>query len=84
MNEDPGSERNSILTLKAFANSSLGFALKPWVLEVLKKDVRNSEGVAKAWIATQLFQSCVSGNGMTFPRVAKAQPRAGISERFQR
>jgi predicted RNA polymerase sigma factor len=35
-------------------------------------------------MATQLFQSCVFENESMFPRVAKAQPWAGISERFQR
>ena len=48
--------------------------------------VRYPEGVARfRWLtnATQLLQSCTFEK-TSFPRVAKAQPWAGISERFQR
>jgi hypothetical protein len=36
------------LTLKALANSSPGFALKPWVQKSFQKTLRNSKGVATA------------------------------------
>ena len=36
------------ITLKAFASSSPGFALKPWVQKTRKRFLRNSEGVANA------------------------------------
>ena len=41
-------------------------------------------GLAIRRTATQPFQGFVFKNIQFFPRVAKAQPRAEISERFQR
>ena len=72
------------ITLKALANFSPGFALKPWVENALREIVRNPEGVARSINAAQLLQSCAFEKSDPFPRVAKAQPWAGIGERFQR
>jgi hypothetical protein len=42
-------------------------------------------GIAIRWTATQPFQGCVFKTfGCVFPRVARTQPWAEISERFQR
>ena len=73
-----------LLTLKALANFSPGFALKPWVKngpEIL----RNSEGVAtvRLRIPTQLLQSCVFENQACSPGF-QSKPWAEISQRFQR
>ena len=77
-------------TLKAFANLSPGFALKPWVKKA-HLFRRNSEGVATGLRfggrrRNPDFVGVASSKtfGCVFPRVAKAQPRAEISERFQR
>ena len=60
------------ITLKALANFSPGFALKSWVKEAAHEIRDSADG-------TQPFQG-----SMRFPRVAKAQPWAEISERLQR
>jgi hypothetical protein len=51
--------------------------------------VRNREGVARLSRLTSRRRNsfrvaAFARNGMSFPRVAKAQPWAGIGERFQR
>jgi hypothetical protein len=49
--------------------------------------VRNPEGVARLAVNKRRrnsYRVAPSRNGMRFPRVAKAQPWAGIGERFQR
>src|SRR6266850_4411844 len=75
------------ITLKAFANSSPGFALKPWVQKTRKrflatlKELRLLSGRESR---RNSFRVASSKNECIFPRVAKAQPWAGISERFQR
>jgi len=76
------------LTLKAFANSSPGFALKPWVKSA-HLFRRNSEGVATGVAnrrtATQPFQGCVFKNTrMRFSQGCQSKLWARISERFQR
>ncbi len=75
------------ITLKAFANSSPGFALKPWG-ESADLFSCNSEGVATALRLTngaatpsELRLQKIEVRG---PRVAKARPWAGTSQRFQR
>ena len=55
-----GVSKNRV-TLKALANVSPGFALKPWVQKCPEEIVRNPEGVARfcgEQTPTQLFQSC--------------------------
>jgi hypothetical protein len=76
-------------TLKAFANSSPGFALKPWVkrghiyfvatLKELRRHCDSADGDA-----TLSGLRLQKHSDAFFPRVAKAQPWAEISERFQR
>jgi hypothetical protein len=51
------------VTLKALANVSPGFALKPWVQKSEKKLFATLKG---------LRGRQTSGNGMRFPRVAKS------------
>jgi hypothetical protein len=41
-----GASKNRV-TLKALANFSPGFALKPWVQKMPEEIVRNPEGVAR-------------------------------------
>jgi hypothetical protein len=75
------------LTLKALANSSPGFALKPWVQNAAidfiatLKELRLLCGLRTA---TQPFQGCVFKKlGMRSPGF-QSKPWAGICERFQR
>jgi hypothetical protein len=63
------------VTLKALANSSPGFALKPWETQSLK-GLRTSQ--------SQPFQSCEEFLLTTMTQGCEAQPWAGIRERFQR
>ena len=71
-------------TLKALANFSPGFALKPWV-EKLSIDSRNSEGVARicgSRTATQLLQSCVCDTESMFPGLPKRNPGLELANAF--
>ncbi|HET9787478.1 MAG TPA: hypothetical protein VFP47_10110, partial [Pyrinomonadaceae bacterium] len=63
------------LTPKALANSSPGFALKPWGLRCTFV-CRNSEGVERlfGYRAATLSGFASSVNGARVPRVAKVQP----------
>jgi hypothetical protein len=75
------------VTLKALANISPGFALKPWVQKYpgrLFATLTGLRGSAVNKRRRNSFRVAPSRNGMRFPRVAKAQPWAGIGERFQR
>jgi hypothetical protein len=75
------------LTLKALANVSPGFALKPWVQTKpgrLFATLKGLRGFAVNKRLRNSFRVGPSRNGIRFPRVAKAQPWAGIGERFQR
>ena len=75
------------VTLKALANVSPGFALKPWVQKCpgrLFATLKGLRGFAVNKRRRNSFRVAPSRNGMRFPRVAKAQPWAGIGERFQR
>jgi len=87
-------------TLKALATYSPGrgpraasphgvevFALKPWVNVAGHRSFATLKGlrsVVNRRTATQPLQGCEESLVAFIPRVAKAQPCAGISERFQR
>jgi hypothetical protein len=88
------------VTLKALANVSpsrgprasssrgLGaFALKPWVLKCQRRLFATLKGL-RGFVVNKRrrnsFRVAPSRNEMRFPRVGKAQPWAGIGERFQR
>jgi hypothetical protein len=71
-------------TLKAAANSSPGFALKPWV-ENESLDARNSERVASVFVArraTQLFQSCIFETESMFPGLPERNPGLAFANAF--
>jgi hypothetical protein len=74
-------------TLKALANFSPGL-LQPWVIDIKNKSFATLKGLRRLFrfqTATQPFQGCVFHLiGSVIPRVAKAQPWAKVSERFQR
>jgi hypothetical protein len=77
------------VTLKALANVSPGFAPKPWVQKCPRRlfaTLRGLRGFAvnKRRRNPDFCRGCAFENEMRVPRVAKAQPRAGIGERFQR
>jgi hypothetical protein len=74
------------VTLKALANVSPGFALKPWVQKREEIVCNPERGCSALRYQRQRnsFKVAPSRNGIRFPRVAKAQPWAGIGERFQR
>jgi hypothetical protein len=78
---------NNGVTLKAFANVSPGFALKPWVQKWPRRLFATLKGL-RGFVVNKRrrnsFRVAPSRNEMRFPRVAKAQPWAGIGERFQR
>ena len=94
-----GASKNRV-TLKALANASPGrgphagsprgvkvFALKPWVQKcprTLFATPKGLRGFAVNECRRNSFGVAPSRNEMSFPRVAKAQPWAGIGERFQR
>lgn len=81
-----GARKNRV-TLKALANVSPGFALKPWVQKCsgrLFATLKGLRGFAVNKRRRNSFRVASSRNGMRFPRVATAQPWAGISQRFQR
>jgi hypothetical protein len=73
------------LTLKAFANSSPGLALKPWG-QWVRLFGRYSEGVAtvlRSGMTTLLFQSyVVPGTALRQPRVAKRNPGLELANAF--
>jgi hypothetical protein len=81
-----GASKNG-LTLKALANVSPGFALKPWVQKCLRRFFATLKGL-RGFVVNKRrrnsFRVAPSRNEMRFPRVGKAQPWAGIGERFQR
>ena len=75
------------VTLKALANVSPGFALKPWA----QKCTRRLFATLKGLLGLRLTNTGATPSELrlrevrcVFPRVAKAQPWAGIGERFQR
>jgi hypothetical protein len=75
------------LTLKALANFSPGFALKPWVHDLPRKFFATLKELRQA--LDLRGDATLSGLRLTntvllLPRVARAQPWADISERFQR
>jgi len=75
------------VTLKALANVSPGFALKPWVQKCPRRlfaTLKGLRGFAVNKRRRNSFRVALSRNEVRFPRVAKAQPWAGIGERFQR
>jgi len=76
------------VTLKALASFSPGFALKPWVQKCPRRLPATLEGLRGFWVnerlRTSFFRVAPSRNELHLPRVAKAQPWAGIGERFQR
>jgi hypothetical protein len=81
-----GASKNRV-TLKALANVSPGFALKPWVQKFTRRLFANLKGLRGFAVNKRRrnsFRVAPSRNEMRFPRVAKAQPWAGIGERFQR
>ena len=72
-------------TLKAFANSSPGFALKPWVAEMQQEFPRNSEGVANAlpWACgdatpSELFLETIG----IYPGLPKPNPGLELANAF--
>ena len=71
-----GNEVRAFSTLKALANSSPGFVLKPWVQKCRKRCFATLKELRLlcGWrTATQLLQSCVFGTfDMRVPRVAKS------------
>ena len=73
------------ITLKALANSSPGFALKPWVKES-EEILRNSEGVA----TVLLGRRDATPSELRVRKLERIlpgfqnKPWAGISQRFQR
>jgi hypothetical protein len=72
------------ITLKAFANFSPGFALKPWVKKSLRI-LRNSEGVAKP--ASRNEGATVSGLRLSwvyqrFPGLPKRNPGLELANAF--
>ena len=73
------------LTLKALANSSPGFALKPRV-KIHVSFVATLKELRRVFVYLDATLSGFVSSVMrhVFRRVAKAQPWAGISERFQR
>jgi len=82
-----GASKNGV-TLKALANVSPRFALKPWVQKCLRRLFATLKGLRGFLCVTNAgrnsFRVAPSKNEMRFPRVTKAQPWAGIGERFQR
>src|SRR6267142_465519 len=75
------------ITLKALANVSPGFALKPWVQKCPRRlfaTLKGLRGFPVSKHRRNSFRVAPSRNEMTVPRVTKAQPWAGIGERFQR
>jgi len=80
-----GESENSV-TLKALANISPGFALKPWVQKCPRRFFATLKGLRFGVNKRRRnsFRVAPSRNQMRLPRVAKAQPWAGIGERFQR
>ena len=73
-------------TPKVFANSSPGLALKPWG-KAADLFGRDSEGVATV-LELATTNATPSGlrllsTGTPFPRVAKAQPWAGVGEHLR-
>ena len=75
-------------TLKALANFSPGFALKPWVIVVGNKFFATLKGLRRPLRFPDLrrnpFRVATTSKHILIPRVAKAQPWAEISQRFQR
>ena len=78
------------ITLKALANSSPGFALKRWVLKWRKrffatlKELRRRLRIGERRCNPDFVGVLLQHNCVCDPRVAKAQPWAGIGERCQR
>jgi hypothetical protein len=75
------------VTLKALANVSPGFALKPWVQKCPRRlfaTLKGLRGFAVNKRRRNSFKVAPSRNELRVPWVAKAQPWAGIGQRFQR
>ena len=74
------------VTLKALANVSPGLALKPWVQKCETRLFATLKGLRGLLVTNERnsFRVAPSRNELRRPRVAKAQPWAGIGERFQR
>ena len=70
-------------TLKALANFSPGFALKPWGMGCMFV-CRNSEGVATASRLSQRnpFRVCLLQMGRLFPGLPKRNPGLKLANAF--
>jgi hypothetical protein len=74
------------ITLKALANSSPGFALKPWVQKCPRRLFATLKGLRGSAVNKRRrnsFRVEPSRNGMRFPRVAKsANPGLELANAF--
>jgi hypothetical protein len=69
-------------TLKALADFSPGFALKPWVIVVNKEIVRNPDERVAVLARRQPFQGCVDFLIVYFPKVPKRNPGLKFANAF--
>ncbi len=71
-------------TLKAFANFSPGFALKPWEQHIPIFADATLKGLRSTSSRSQLLQSCEESPKMFLHPGFQRKPWAGIGKRFQR